>query len=345
MTLSKQKKSLLKKRLFYLKTIKRQFDMATTLLDYRTQHNIPEKFTKDSFLDDKPTFGGSKLSIRIFPDFIRIILSEINEDNYEREKYQLKKEHKKRERTQSQKTEDSERSKRRAYRTVIDKVMQIKGDRMITLTFKENITDKKIAYKAFTAFIRLMRIRFKTFDYIAVPEYQKRGAVHFHVVTNTFYMWTSVLSLWRKAVKTISNETGGIHINKKAASKYTEKGYNGLGRYIAKYILKDIKTDVKNEKSYYSSKIKVGMVKIFCYSLLKIRDFDIFDAINSIIGTLTGKYSTKSTQNRFDFKMWDNSQGIMYESRLLNAYDYKRLIDKERFEIKNVLKPLARSAA
>ncbi len=54
----------------------------------------------------------------------------------------------------------------------------------ITLTFKENITDLTYANKKFNTFVSSMRREFNNFKYIGVPEFQKRGAVHYHLLTN-----------------------------------------------------------------------------------------------------------------------------------------------------------------
>lgn len=54
----------------------------------------------------------------------------------------------------------------------------------ITLTFKENITDIVYANKIFNAWVSNVRKLKKDFKYIAVPEFQKRGAVHYHILSN-----------------------------------------------------------------------------------------------------------------------------------------------------------------
>jgi len=54
---------------------------------------------------------------------------------------------------------------------------------LITLTYKENEDDLGRAYRDFTACIQAMRYRYgKVFRYVAVPEFQSRGAVHFHAL-------------------------------------------------------------------------------------------------------------------------------------------------------------------
>lgn len=54
----------------------------------------------------------------------------------------------------------------------------------ITLTFKENITDVKEANYQFKKWVIAIRQLKKDFLYIGVPEFQKRGAVHYHLLTN-----------------------------------------------------------------------------------------------------------------------------------------------------------------
>jgi len=53
----------------------------------------------------------------------------------------------------------------------------------VTLTYKENKRELGDAYGDFTSFVQALRYRFgQGFRYICVPEFQKRGAVHFHAL-------------------------------------------------------------------------------------------------------------------------------------------------------------------
>ena len=58
----------------------------------------------------------------------------------------------------------------------------------ITLTFAENVTDINEANKKFhdwrTSITRSLKKDNKDFKYLGVPEFQKRGAVHYHLLTN-----------------------------------------------------------------------------------------------------------------------------------------------------------------
>lgn len=54
----------------------------------------------------------------------------------------------------------------------------------LTLTIAENLGDLKEANKKFRYFVDKVRRIKKDFSYIAIPEFQKRGAVHYHLLCN-----------------------------------------------------------------------------------------------------------------------------------------------------------------
>lgn len=54
----------------------------------------------------------------------------------------------------------------------------------ITLTFKKNLTDINLANKKFNSWVLSVRRIYSNFAYLCVPEFQKRGAVHYHLITN-----------------------------------------------------------------------------------------------------------------------------------------------------------------
>lgn len=54
----------------------------------------------------------------------------------------------------------------------------------ITLTYKDNFTDLKSAKNDLSFFIKNIKKVKKDLKYIVIPEFQKRGAIHFHLLTN-----------------------------------------------------------------------------------------------------------------------------------------------------------------
>ncbi len=54
----------------------------------------------------------------------------------------------------------------------------------LTLTFADNITELKKANRLFNLFTNRTKTHFPDFKYLAVIEFQKRGAVHYHILCN-----------------------------------------------------------------------------------------------------------------------------------------------------------------
>lgn len=205
--------------------------------------------------------------------------------------------------------EDRLRSERRAKVVIIQKTRNIGANRMLTLTFQENITDVEVAFKAFSEFCRLMVKKYGSFDYVCVPERQKRGAIHFHLALNKYYNWTAILAVWRVAIKkTGTILTGGIFINR----LMTDKSANRIARYIAKYIGKGEKIVEKNKKSYYTSKsAHVEKEKITTYSFLAPDTYVFRDVLDFFIKTVKG-FASYVIDFKAEFTAWDGCKGWVF---------------------------------
>lgn len=57
----------------------------------------------------------------------------------------------------------------------------------ITLTFRDEITDIRESNNFFHNFITQIKRAYKEFSYISVPEFQKNGRIHYHLLTNIDY--------------------------------------------------------------------------------------------------------------------------------------------------------------
>lgn len=107
----------------------------------------------------------------------------------------------------------------------------------LTLTFKENVSDLSIANAAFMRFVQrlnyaVFRPRGMKMCYLAVSEFQKRGAVHYHlIIFNLPYIEKGVYSrlreIWRK-----NNSDGAVFLE-------PVKRLDGLARYLTKYLVKN----------------------------------------------------------------------------------------------------------
>lgn len=127
------------------------------------------------------------------------------------------------------------KSMQRARTTIRRRILSMQADRLLTLTFRANVTDLGIAYKCFDHFRRLMRWRFggSRWCYVAAPEFQERGAVHFHLAVRGFYPVKTVREFWRRA----AGEYGGnIDITSPRNIKKQSWNPRRIAQYLSKYV-------------------------------------------------------------------------------------------------------------
>lgn len=125
--------------------------------------------------------------------------------------------------------------------------------KFLTLSFGENIQDIKQANYEFQKVIK--RLNYKIYNtkkakikYLVVPEFQKRGAIHYHVILFNFpYVKQSILQdIWGNGI---------IDIRK-------IEEVDNVGSYIAEYLGKEEKNQgksknderLKGQKSYFCSR-------------------------------------------------------------------------------------------
>lgn len=153
-----------------------------------------------------------------------------------------------RERTEEEILEDDRKNANKRMQNLRRLINANKDDlqKFFTLTFKENITDLSKAYDELKKF--KMRLKYylkqnykgKELKYVVVVEFQKRGAVHFHMLCNLPYIDCSVLAkMWGN---------GFVRINK-------IETVDNVGSYVVKYMGKDFDDDrVFGRKRYNRSR-------------------------------------------------------------------------------------------
>lgn len=127
----------------------------------------------------------------------------------------------------------------------------------ITLTFKENITDIAYANRIFHAWVVNVRKIKKDFKYVAVPEFQKRGAVHYHVLSNLGKNDSGIIMPQKSRTEKTRDITTLFDV------KYWSRGfarvdfiksdYKKIYSYICKYMTKDIDNKLFGKHRYLSS--------------------------------------------------------------------------------------------
>jgi hypothetical protein len=95
--------------------------------------------------------------------------------------------------------------------------------RFLTLTFEENMQNIKEADHEFRKFIKRLVRKFPHFRYIAVREFQQRGAIHYHLAVSTYMAHDELTELWRN---------GFVWIERKKGNP------DNLAYYLVKYLTK-----------------------------------------------------------------------------------------------------------
>jgi hypothetical protein len=135
-----------------------------------------------------------------------------------------------------------ERSARRA-KTQVRRLIKSKNlDTMLTLTYRENMTDRAQIARDFDVFMKRIRRIFPRFEYVCVFEEQKRGAWHAHIAVQrvqSHYLHKGTLvksydllrAVWRAVVG-----QGNVDISK--ARRHSQRNIARLASYLSKYLSK-----------------------------------------------------------------------------------------------------------
>lgn len=152
------------------------------------------------------------------------------------------------------------------YRSVFQLQRLIKANEnefktFVTLTYEENEQDIEKCNKHFNSWRTYIKKLKSDFKYICVPEFQKRGAVHYHLLTNIDYTDFELLS--KEEHKHHSNKykkwsIGRYIVGWNKGFSFVEDMYdkNMIG-YITKYLTKDIDNRLWGKRRYlYSLNLK-----------------------------------------------------------------------------------------
>lgn len=168
----------------------------------------------------------------------------------------------------------------------------------ITLTFDTQIEDLSVAYKKFRSFITLTGRKYKDFAWLCVPEFQKSGRVHYHLIsnidmTNDLVYWFDNGMPGKKhfegyCLRTWTNGFNLVEPIKDKDGNDTKK----LCGYISKYMTKAYIEDCFfNKNRYYCSQNLVHPKEI----LIDTSYTSDIDTLTSILGSAELIYSNTYT--------------------------------------------------
>ncbi|MFV0678263.1 hypothetical protein [Variovorax sp. tm] len=156
-----------------------------------------------------------------------------------------------------------ERAARRARTKCRRLIKAAQFNEMLTLTYRENQTDRALAKKHFKEWVRRMKKALGKFCYVAAPEPQARGAWHIHVATwklpkmaeyqgVKIPAWRLGTEIWRDIV----GENNGLCFvggkDRHGRPRRARMGIAELAAYVSKYITKGY-ADAPAEVNRYSA--------------------------------------------------------------------------------------------
>ena len=140
----------------------------------------------------------------------------------------------------------------------IIKANENKFKTFITLTFADNVTDLKQANKIFNSFRTYIKRLKPDFCYVGVPEFQKRGAVHYHLLSNIDYNDFSILSTDEVKIWSPRSKSWKIGRNiigwKKGFSLVCNMSSINVVAYLTKYMTKDVDNRLFGFRKYFHSR-------------------------------------------------------------------------------------------
>jgi hypothetical protein len=127
------------------------------------------------------------------------------------------------------------------------------ADSLLTLTFRENVTDIQVCKSVLRAFVRRIKVVCPAFRGVAVFERQARGAWHVHLATTRHALtvtdsrsahlksYNVIRAVWRSA----AGELGG-NIDVSSRKRNSKRSPAKLASYLSKYLTKDSCDGVEN---------------------------------------------------------------------------------------------------
>lgn len=116
---------------------------------------------------------------------------------------------------------------------------------MLTLTYRENVTELKVSEKHLHEFIRLVRKKVGSYSYVAVWERQKRGAIHWHLAVVGYQDVEMLRRCW---LSSIGDYQGNIDVTAARDCSPVK-----LASYLTKYIIKDQETWAPGQRRFRCS--------------------------------------------------------------------------------------------
>jgi len=144
-------------------------------------------------------------------------------------------------------------AERRARRELRWALLSIRADRLLTLTYRENMQDFARARADWKAFVRLVRAKYPKWQYAVVLERQERGAIHFHAGVSGWQAVNFLRACWHRVV---GSDGGNVDVAVSRGLFGTERNKFSIRRlatYLGKYLSKAFEWMPKGSRRFVAS--------------------------------------------------------------------------------------------
>jgi len=113
----------------------------------------------------------------------------------------------------------------------------------LTLSSKQIHSDNEIKSKLLNHFLVVAKQKWGVRNYVWRAEPQKRGAIHFHILTDKFIPWSELRSTWNKIQEKLGYVSRfhmkHLHKNPNSTDVHSIKKVKNLASYLSKYCAKE----------------------------------------------------------------------------------------------------------
>lgn len=161
------------------------------------------------------------------------------------------------------------RAVRRAKQNIRWLAKAMNADRLFTLSYRDNVTDRQKVREDFQRFIRLVRHGWRGqegiqgWQYVAVLELQERGAFHIHCAVSGWQRVKYLRQCWYKALggtgaESGSDTPGAVNVTNPDRKRWGHTGrqwkVNKLVCYLTKYLSKTFDSSSAEKKRYWHAR-------------------------------------------------------------------------------------------
>lgn len=177
------------------------------------------------------------------------------------------------------------------------------GSLFITMTFAENMQDMKAANYELKKFIQKLKRKQENFKHVTVVEFQKRGAIHYHMICNLDIKWFSENEL-KQQERDLAVIWGNGFVDIKEIDHV-----DNVGAYLVKYMTKlDGDPRLDGNKRYFFTRDLEQPQEIAGESVKAY-----LDTFEGAVPNFTSDYENKFT-GKVRYREYNLKQDIFYDN-------------------------------